>query len=171
MTATIAILAVVGGFTALVLGKVALSMVSKEIEGRLGNIGYVLLRLARRRLPSDLREMLHDEEWLPEMDDIQLRYKDQPITRLAWSLRYSAPLLLWGASRTGRVIQPTPPVGPLIRILVAYRLRGLAMRLDKVHATEIERDSFGEDLEAAFAPREKPLRVSDMVRAAVSLFR
>ena len=170
MTATIAILAVVGGSTAL-LGKVALSMVSKEIEGRLGNIGYVLLRLARRRLPSDLREMLHDEEWLPEMDDIQLRYKDQPITRLAWSLRFSVPLLLWGASRTGRVIQPKTPVVPLIRLVVAYRLRGLAMRLDKVHATETERDAFGEELEAAFARREKSLAASDIVRAVASLFR
>ncbi|MGW1743735.1 hypothetical protein ACWCPQ_33625 [Nocardia sp. NPDC001965] len=101
-----AALLAIGGLVVLVLGQVMISMASKEIEGRVDRIGYLVLRGARRRLPTELRKDLHDHEWLPEMDSIMARHKDQPITRLWWSLRFSFALLLFGAPRTARVVKP-----------------------------------------------------------------
>ncbi|MGW5218769.1 hypothetical protein ACWEQA_12965 [Nocardia sp. NPDC004085] len=169
-----AVLVVVGGTTALVLGKVVVSLLSKEVEGRVDQIGYLILRWARRRLPRDLREMLHDQEWLPEMDDILLRHKDQPITRLFWSLRFSLPLLLWGARRTARIIHPKLPFIIRVRmalslwlVMVADRFEGTAKRIDGAaelidqnSGNTVGRDAFGEQLEAAFGGH-KPSRGSN----------
>ncbi|MET7773019.1 hypothetical protein [Nocardia sp. NPDC005366] len=148
-----ATLLVSGSLTALVMGKVLVSLLSKEVEGRIDHAGYTILRLARRRLPADLRESLHDDEWLPEMDDILERHKDRPITRLVWPLRFSMPLLLWGAARTARIVRATPALST--RLKVYLRSSTAIVRVIKriAGATPREGDAFGESIEKSSRAR------------------
>ncbi|MGW4364509.1 hypothetical protein ACWEKT_02595 [Nocardia takedensis] len=129
MSVANALLLSIGTVAALVAGKVLVSLLSKEIEGRMDQLGYAILRLARRRLPNELRASLHDEEWLPELDSILERHRDRPVTKLVWSLRFSVPLLLGGAVRTARIVQPRPPfarIRPALRAVVALAQRSRA---------------------------------------------
>ncbi len=87
-------LAVLGGMLLLVLGKAAGSVLSKEVEGRLEQISFVILCLARRRLPVELREQKHDQEWKPELDHINTEHKERPLTQLLRGLRFATGLLL-----------------------------------------------------------------------------
>jgi len=97
----ITFLAVIAGLLLLVLGKVIVSITSKEVEARLDQLSFAILRLARRRLPADLREPMHDHEWLPELHHISTLQEERPITRLVLGLRYSTGLLR-AARKTAR---------------------------------------------------------------------
>src|SRR6059036_3239051 len=91
------------GPVVLVVGKVTLDMIGKEIEGRLPGLCFVVLRVARRRLPEELRAELHDEALLEE----ELRtilfhtYQEKPITGLVNGLRFAFGCLS-GARRNAR---------------------------------------------------------------------
>lgn len=119
----ITFLAVLGGLLLLVLGKVVVSVLSKEVEGRLDQLSYAILRLARRRLPIELREPMHDQEWKPELNYITTEMKERPITRLVLGLRYATGLLL-AARRTARAAGT-----PTLRARGRRAFAGASMRL------------------------------------------
>jgi hypothetical protein len=91
------------GVVALVIGKVILDLIGKEIEGRLPGLCFAVLRLARRRLPAELRAELHDEALLEE----ELRtilfhtYHEKPITSLINGFTFAFGCLA-GARRNAR---------------------------------------------------------------------
>lgn len=89
----VAISAATGGLLGSLIFKVVAHLVSEEVESRLDQIGYAVLRLACRRLPKKVRESYY-EEWAAELDAHFHGAKDRPITRLYWSLRFPCPLLL-----------------------------------------------------------------------------
>jgi hypothetical protein len=73
---------------------IAGDMASEEARARLDQLPLTLLRLARARLPAELRESVHDQEWAPELEHI-LKHADLfPLTRLITGLRYAAGLLI-----------------------------------------------------------------------------
>jgi hypothetical protein len=76
-----------------VVTTVIMNMAATELQAWLDELCFVLLRLARRRLPADLRDPLHDEEWVPELHHILRRGEARPITRLAQGIAYSLSLL------------------------------------------------------------------------------
>jgi hypothetical protein len=53
-----------------------------------------VLRLARRRLAASHRQVVHDEEWLPELLHIVQLTDDMPITRMLRATRYALGLIL-----------------------------------------------------------------------------
>jgi hypothetical protein len=106
--------ATLGGIVAVTTGKVAGDLVSKEIEGRLDRIPQVLLRLARRRLPPELRVPLHDEWWLPDLQERLRRNDSRPLTRLFTGVRFAIGLALT-APRTARAAAPATRRHPVLR--------------------------------------------------------
>jgi hypothetical protein len=68
-------------------------------------VPFAILRLARARLPADLRERVHDQEWLPELEHILKHAELLPLTRLITGIRYAAGLLL----RAGTVASELQP--------------------------------------------------------------
>jgi hypothetical protein len=74
-------------------------LVSEEIRARLDRLPYGLLRLARRRLPAELRETVHDQEWAPELEHILRRAGALPVTRLIAGTRFALGL----ATRAPRI--------------------------------------------------------------------
>ncbi|MGJ6968074.1 hypothetical protein ACSDR0_39820 [Streptosporangium sp. G11] len=83
---------VVAGLAA-ILGAAVGDLLSKEMEGQLGKIPYILLGIARRRLPENMRESLHDDEWHPELVVILREEETRPISRLVVGTRYSLGLI------------------------------------------------------------------------------
>jgi hypothetical protein len=77
-----------------VLALVAGGVVSEEVRGRLDRLPFAVLRLARGRLPAGLRERVHDQEWVPELEHILKHAELLPLTRLVMGLRYAAGLLV-----------------------------------------------------------------------------
>src|SRR5574341_1311394 len=69
------------------------NMAATEAQARLDGVCFLLLRVARSRLPADLRVPLHDGEWVPELHHILAREEARPITRLVQGLAYSLSLL------------------------------------------------------------------------------
>lgn len=153
-------LLILGSIMIAVIGKVMVSLLSKEVEDRLGQVGYAVLRLARRRLPTDLRSSLHDDEWLPEMDALLEEHEDRPVTRLLWSLRFSVPLLLWGARRTARSIQPQTFS---LRRRFAILVRAAAYFLDPHRVMHVK----GSGMDASV----RPLRRKEALAAARYVYR
>jgi hypothetical protein len=51
--------AMAGGLVLVMLA----DLVSEELRERLDRLPFSLLRVARRRLPPELRESIHDQEW------------------------------------------------------------------------------------------------------------
>ncbi|MCA1708610.1 MAG: hypothetical protein LC808_37150 [Actinobacteria bacterium] len=100
MSATGAIVATSVGFVALLLGKVALDLMSRELQGQVAQLPHRILKLAARRLPSSLYARYLDE-WGIELDYILDRYDARPVTRLARGLAYAF-CLLRGASAIRR---------------------------------------------------------------------
>ncbi|MGI5238583.1 hypothetical protein [Dactylosporangium sp. CA-139066] len=70
------------------------NMIAKEMETRLERLPYAILRLARRRLPAEYRQTVHDEEWLPELIAIVRDTDGLPITRLIRGVDFAMGLLL-----------------------------------------------------------------------------
>jgi NlpC/P60 family protein len=70
------------------------NIVSQEARGRLERLPMAVLHLAaKRQLPPDIRDSVHDSEWLPELEAILRRSEGLPITRLVRGTRYAASLL------------------------------------------------------------------------------
>ncbi|MFI9552028.1 hypothetical protein [Nonomuraea endophytica] len=95
MNTFVAVAAAIGA----ILGTALAELVSEEIRGRLDRIPEGLLRLARRRLPEDMRVPLHDEEWYPELQEVLKGEDARPITRLVTGVRFSLGLI-----RTANVV-------------------------------------------------------------------
>jgi len=77
------------GTAGAVLAVAFADLVSEEVRARLDRVPFGLLRLARRRLPAGLRESVHDQEWVPELEHILRRAEALPITRLISGSRYA----------------------------------------------------------------------------------
>jgi hypothetical protein len=88
--------------------KVAMDLAAKEIQGRLHGLPFLVLRLARWRLPRELRESIHDEWWVPDLHDLLDHYADLPVTRLLKGLRFSVSLL-GQARRVAKSVSPSRP--------------------------------------------------------------
>jgi hypothetical protein len=88
-----------------VLALVAGGVVSEEVRGRLDRLPFAVLRLARGRLPAGLRERVHDQEWVPELEHILKHAELLPLTRLVIGLRYAAGLLVH-AGTIAQALQP-----------------------------------------------------------------
>jgi hypothetical protein len=97
------------GLVVLVVGKVMLDMIGKEIEARLPGLCFAVLRLARWRLPAEMRAELHDEALLEdELRTILFHtYQEKPITSLAKGLRFASGCVT-GARRNARAAGWTP---------------------------------------------------------------
>jgi lipopolysaccharide/colanic/teichoic acid biosynthesis glycosyltransferase len=84
------LIAVLGSVLLLVLGKVCLDLASKQVQGWLFDLCFVMLRLARRRLPAELRVTWHDEELVPELKYILFdKYANEPIVGLYKGFRFA----------------------------------------------------------------------------------
>jgi hypothetical protein len=92
MTAVNVVLAAAVSFIVLLLGKVSLDLMSKELQGQAEQLPHRILRLAARRLPSALRTQ-YSEDWEAELDHILKRHDARPITRLLLGFRFAASLL------------------------------------------------------------------------------
>jgi hypothetical protein len=79
-------------FIVLLLGKVSLDLMSKELQGQAEQLPHRILRLAARRLPPKLRAQ-YSEEWEAELDYILKRHDALPITRLLLGFRFATSLL------------------------------------------------------------------------------
>lgn len=114
--------------------RVLTDLIGKEIQGRLDRLPFLVLRLARWRLPADLREQLHDEWWVPDLHDLMAGEPDRPITRLIKATHFAVGLVLAAgrnARATGRptvwtrttlivrTVQAMPELafGPVVRLL------------------------------------------------------
>lgn len=84
------LIAVLAGLLLLVLGKVCLDLASQQVQGSLFDLCFVVLRVARRRLPAELRVAVHDEELVPELKWILFdKYENQPIVGLYKGFRFA----------------------------------------------------------------------------------
>jgi hypothetical protein len=79
-------------FIVLLIGKVSLDLMSKELQGQAEQLPHRILRLAARRLPSALRSQ-YSEDWEAELDHILKRHDARPITRLLLGFRFATSLL------------------------------------------------------------------------------
>ena len=96
------LIAVLAGLLLLVLGKVCLDLASKQVQGSLFDLCFVVLRVARRRLPAELRVARHDEELVPELKWILFdRYANQPVVGLYKGFRFALSNIL-GAKKLAR---------------------------------------------------------------------
>ncbi|MBH0780386.1 hypothetical protein [Nocardia bovistercoris] len=82
-------------FGVYVISKVIAHLVGEEVEGRINQLGFGLLRLVCRRLPEDLREVYY-EFWAADLEEYYHNAEERPLTRLFWSLRFPIPLLFTG---------------------------------------------------------------------------
>jgi hypothetical protein len=83
------------------------NMVSKEAQTRLERLPYAILRVARRRLPPEHREKIHDEEWLPELIAIVRETDGLPITRMIRGVDYAVGLV-FAASKVSDLRESAP---------------------------------------------------------------
>jgi hypothetical protein len=97
-------LASVGALIGGVLFKVFVHLVSEEVEGRLDQVGYAVLRMACARLPAPLREDYY-QEWAAELDAHFQGAAERPLTRLYWSLRFPG-ALVFRARSVARIQDP-----------------------------------------------------------------
>ncbi|KAA9376034.1 PrsW family intramembrane metalloprotease [Microbispora cellulosiformans] len=88
----------------LVLG-VAVELAAREVEGRLDQVPWLILRLARRRLHPEIRDEVFDDEWAPELHFILQSSGGLPLTRFVRGARFAFGLLI-GASLIGAAKKP-----------------------------------------------------------------
>jgi hypothetical protein len=102
-------------------------MVSDEIHGQLDRIPYAILRLARWRVPEELRASLHDEEWQPGLYHILNHAEGRPISRLVTGTLFSLGIH-HSASRISRrrakLVAPEIELRRLISLSVAVGALG-----------------------------------------------
>lgn len=96
------------GLATAFLVMVGLAVLQAEAIGRLERTPFLLLRLAARKLPKDVRaDQL--EEWSANvLDEIYVSAPGMPLTRLVRGLRF-ATSAWWGARRLARLLDPTAP--------------------------------------------------------------
>ncbi|MFB6396190.1 hypothetical protein [Polymorphospora lycopeni] len=90
---------------AIIIATTASGLIVKELEGWFDIIPNLLLKVARRRLPSHLRVELY-EEWSAELHIALHAASTRPISRLFLGVRYATGLL-WAARRVGRELSAT----------------------------------------------------------------
>jgi DNA-binding CsgD family transcriptional regulator len=84
------LIAVLVGLLLLIIGKVCLDLTSRQAQGWQFNLCFVMLRMARRRLPAELRVARHDEEFVPELEYILFdKYANEPIVGLFKGFRFA----------------------------------------------------------------------------------
>jgi len=84
------LIAVLAGLLLLVLGKVCLDLASKQVQGWLFDLCFVVLRVVKRRLPTALHVARHDEELAPELKWILFdRYANEPVVGLYKGFRFA----------------------------------------------------------------------------------
>lgn len=151
------LLAAVLAFMLLVLGKVLVNLATKEIEGRLDQLPFVILRVARWRLPAELREPMHDDLWLPDLCEAMRRDVERPLTRLIKGLCFSASLVV-RAGRTARAADGVPSMWePILRLIC------LAFPRSDPHRAEILAEL------RAVPPIERPVWVAEQLEVALFL--
>ena len=89
------------GAFGLVVGKVVLDLATKEAQGRLDRLPFLILKVARWRLPAELRESMHDDWWIPDLQERLDSQVSRPITRLVKGMRFASSLAI-SAGRTAR---------------------------------------------------------------------
>ncbi|MEO3973267.1 tetratricopeptide repeat protein [Streptomyces sp. CAU 1734] len=80
-------------------GLVVSDLLSQEIRARLLHLPFLILRLAARQLPAELRTEIHEETWLPEVHHILGDEATGPLTRLTEATRLALSLWLRGGGR------------------------------------------------------------------------
>jgi hypothetical protein len=94
---------IVVGFLVTVITTTVCDLVSEELRSRLDRVPYVVIHVAIRRLPDDVRQSVGNE-WLAELHHIVRHAKGRPITRLLSATRYALGLL-YKARRIGRELK------------------------------------------------------------------
>lgn len=107
MSAVNVVAAATVSFIVLLLGKVSLDLMSKELQGQTERLPHRILRLAAHRLPPALRTQ-YSEDWEAELDHILKRHDALPITRLLLGFMFATSLLFRGARqlRADHMSQP-----------------------------------------------------------------
>lgn len=110
----------------LVIGKVISDLVNKEIQGWLAETPLRVLRLARRRLPAELREELDDELGLEAELEMILHhtYAKRPITALIKGLKFAFGHVI-GLRRCARILGAPSVMVRLKATLLRKRARPL----------------------------------------------
>ncbi|MFE9687152.1 hypothetical protein [Streptomyces sp. NPDC006285] len=107
--------AVVIGVVVALLGAVAYLVVcdllSQELRARLFRLPFLILRLAARKLPAELRTDIYEETWLPDVHYILSSEQTGPVTRLIKATGHA--LSLWlrrsGVHMAEALTAITPP--------------------------------------------------------------
>lgn len=123
------VLATILGIIVLVIGKVTLDLVNKEVQGWLAEVPLCVLRLARRRLPAELRDELYDQIGLEaELETIlHHTYAKKPITALAKGLKFAFGHVV-GLRRCARILGGPSVLAKLKAVLLRKRDRPLGQR-------------------------------------------
>jgi hypothetical protein len=129
-----AALGVLGGFGLAAIG----DMVSEEIRDRLDHLPHAILRLAARRLDSDERAAIYDDEWLPELTYILKGDESRPVTRLYHGIRFALGILAAVRRITAELSRPSPLTAALARIGAA--LTEVKLLVATISAMELELD-------------------------------
>ncbi|MBF6505756.1 hypothetical protein IU423_30575, partial [Nocardia farcinica] len=96
-----------------IAAKVVAHLVSEEVEGRINQLGFGLVRLACLRLPVSVRAEYY-EWWQADLAEHFQRERDRPITRLFWAGWFAVPLLFTGR-KTARILSPEAFATPSVR--------------------------------------------------------
>jgi hypothetical protein len=112
------VLCFLGTFLFVALG----DLVSEEIRGWLDLAPRAILRLAAARLDPELREIIYENEWVPELVYGLRGAEARPITRLIWGTKFAIGLLLAAPHiarcRTSAAVAPTG-----LTEMLPYRVR------------------------------------------------
>jgi hypothetical protein len=117
------------GFLVTVITTIVCDLASEELRNRLDRVPYVVIYVAIRRLPGDVRRSVGNE-WLAELHHIARCAKGRPITRFLSAIRYALGLL-YKARRIGRELKavrtgPLPAPQNAVNSLWAFRRIAIA---------------------------------------------
>jgi hypothetical protein len=113
----------------LIIAPVLGDLFSEEIRSRLDDLPFAILQRASRRLPAEIRDEVHQGEWLPELHYILRGKESRPVTRLIHGTRFA--LGIWrgaariGAGLTGRPVPVRPGPARLLRAVAGVDERVL----------------------------------------------
>lgn len=120
------VLATILALIVLVIGKVVLDLVNKQVQGWLAELPLQVLRLARKRLPAELRDELYDQLGLEaELETIlHHTYATKPITALVKGFTFAFGHVV-GLRRCARILGAPSVMAKLKAILLRRRDRPL----------------------------------------------